>query len=118
MKVEIKLYSFEEAMTKIGYKKEWRNAITLCKECGILDKERSPLPPYKYLGLFEVKNVRVPAGFNVKQPFLTEKMVNILWGMFILDTRNKAEAVRRENNSTQKQSRKMCSTTKRPRTPT
>lgn len=85
------LYSFEQAMDKIGCKKDWRRAVVLCKEHGFLDDKRFPLPPYKYLKLFEVKKVRVPAGFDVHQPFLTEKMVNILWGMVIVDARYKKQ---------------------------
>lgn len=94
-----RVYSFKEAAEKIGYK-NWRKALDICKKYQLLDEKRFPIAPYKYKHLFEMKKVKVPAGFMVDQPFLTENGVLVLEGMLIVESYKMAAPVRSTHTDT------------------
>ena len=97
------LYSFDEAAEKIGYRSK-RKLFELCKEKQILDKEREPLSPYKYMRLFVVKPVKTLAGFEVKQTFVNgDKGLSFLTGV-VAGARKTPETVRGRNTAAESQS--------------
>lgn len=77
------LVGMDELARTFGIKSD-RWLFALLKTKGVLDYEREPLPPYKYQGYFQIKEVAVKMGQYTKtvpRTFVTQKGVTFISGV-------------------------------------
>ncbi len=110
------LHSFEDVAKKAGCRSH-RELFSICKELEILDHERWPLTPWRHMGLFEVREIKLPSGFNVPQTFATEKGFVFLLGV-VVGTRKTSKTICSRNTKTQNRTGTPGSAEKSPGTST